>query len=170
MGIFLFILGNLFLVVLIYKTFCKPKPKPQFPYLELMGLTLKEAKKMYDFGEKFPFDKLSFEKGVINGFSFPYSHYYDYNKYYGILDEFAKRYKIKIVEDPNDCYYPVRQYEFSYKVVDFNPPTKECGLHKANIHVSKTIERACDVLLRQVLEKMAYNNKVEEYKKRTKGL
>lgn len=141
----------------------KFKPKPKFPYLELMGLTEEEAEKNYDCEDVS--SKCIKRSNVIVGFKFFYNKHYYYKKYYQMLEEFAKAKNLRIIEEPT-C-----SYEFKYEVVDFNPSNENCGLIKTDGNKNREyIERECDRLLANDMRDIVFLGGVKEYKqKQRKG-
>ena len=165
-GVFLMAIG-IMILVFVGIPFCiriaierNKKPKPEFPYFELMGLTRDDAKKMYDCDDV-PFGYFSYDKvtKVICEFRFPYEEFYEYEKYYEMLDSFAKENKIKIEEQANS-------YDFIYKIVDFQPPINECGLVKEDNVYRNDIQRKCDNLLAKKLNEISERNKVKNFNER----
>lgn len=166
MGAFLIAIGVVILVF-VGIPFCiriaierNKKPKPKFPYFELMGLTRDDAKKRYDCDDV-PFGYFSYDEvtKAICEFRFPYEDFYEYEKYYEMLDNFAKENKIKIEEQANSSY-------FDYKIVDFQPPINECGLVKEDNVYRNDIQGRCDKLLAKKLNEISERNKLKNFNER----
>ena len=162
-----FLMAIVIILVFVVIPFCvrviidrNKKPKPKFPYLELMGLTKDEAEKRYDC-QDVPFSMLIVDKdtNVIRGFEFSHEEFYQYNKYYEMLDSFAKQNNIKIEEQAGSSY-------FKYKIVDFQPPINECGLVKEDNYFRRDIQERCDRLLAKRLNEITERNKVKNFNER----
>ena len=153
----------------------KQKPSnTKFPYLELMGLTIEEARKKYRPSHNVIMN-LIWQNDIICGFKFHYSDFYQYRKYYEMLDSFAKNNQIKILDDVEGEY-------FSYKIVDFEPQEDECGVYREDnkyeldtwgqIANSKKerdwIESKCDEIITNALNRVCFEKKVERFKERNR--
>jgi len=145
----------------------------EFPYFELMGLTIEEARKKYHPSNDVIMNLLC-QNGIIYGFRFHYSNFYHYKKYYEMLDSFAKDKQVKILDDVNGAY-------FKYKIVDFEPPKDECGVYREDKYELDTygqianskeerdwIETKCDEIITNALNRVCFEKKVERFKERNR--
>ena len=152
-------------IIVNFDSIYQRKRKLEFPYLELLGMSLDEAKAKRlvtccnTIDEPVKTSNVITKDNVIIGIKFFYKEYYDYNKYYSLLENYAKRKRIRIVEITEDNY-------FIYKVANFSPPIEECGLYKKNEADRKKIENVCNELLQRDLQQVVFFEQVKNYKKR----
>ena len=152
-------------IIVNFDSIYQRKRKLEFPYLELLGMSLDEAKAKRlvtccnTIDEPVKTSNVITKDNVIIGIKFFYKEYYDYNKYYSLLENYAKRKRIRIVEITEDNY-------FIYKVANFSPPIEECGLFKKNEADRKKIENVCNELLQRDLQQVVFFEQVKNYKKR----